>query len=199
MKLPNKLTLFRILLAPLFIVFFSIDALWALLISIILAIIIELSDLLDGQIARKYEQITDFGKLMDPFADSISRFTIFLSFLGAELAPTWMIAIFFYRDVLVSILRVFSIKSGVVIAARTSGKRKAMAQAICIFAVLAVLLVDRLGWFSGLFVHYSVTQITTGVIFLASLVTAWSAVDYWLANRHIFRHVLQQNTKPDVD
>ena len=125
MKAPNILTLIRIGLSPVFIVFFMIDNFWSLLVCIGLFAILEITDLLDGRIARKYGQITDFGKLMDPYADSIARFTIFLSFLSADLAPLWVIAIFFYRDVLVSVIRVFSIKEGVVIAARKSGKTKA--------------------------------------------------------------------------
>ncbi len=183
MKLPNQLTLFRIVLSPVFIVFFSLGSAWSLMVCILIAALFEISDFLDGMLARKYEQVTDFGKLMDPFADSISRFTIYLCFLGAGLAPIWMIAVFFYRDVLVSVIRVFSIKSGVVVSARRSGKIKAWIQAISIFTVLFVLVFNHLNYFQTLLTPKSSSFIIQGAITLAMLVTLWSALDYWNGNK----------------
>ncbi|NIA29676.1 MAG: CDP-diacylglycerol--glycerol-3-phosphate 3-phosphatidyltransferase, partial [Actinobacteria bacterium] len=170
--------------SPLFIVFFMINNFWSLLICIGLFTILEITDLLDGRIARKYGQITDFGKLMDPYADSIARFTIFLSFLSADLAPLWVIAIFFYRDVLVSVIRVFSIKEGVVIAARKSGKTKAWVQALGISLVLILLLLQKTNVYTDPLTVFHV-QLTAIIIFLAALVTLWSAVDYWNGNKAI--------------
>jgi CDP-diacylglycerol---glycerol-3-phosphate 3-phosphatidyltransferase len=184
MKIPNILTLIRILISPVFLVCFTVHTLGAYIVCFLLAVLIELTDLFDGIIARKSNQITDFGKLMDPFADSIARFSIFLSFLSAGLAPLWMIAIFFYRDVLVSVVRVFAMREGVVLSARKSGKTKAWVQAVCTFAVLLLLILQRAKILPLQFsVEPAFTQLTTALIGMAALVTLWSAFDYWHHNK----------------
>jgi CDP-diacylglycerol--glycerol-3-phosphate 3-phosphatidyltransferase len=179
------MTLMRIFMSPFFIFFFVINKPWSILVCIVLAAIIETSDFLDGKIARKYAQISDFGKLMDPFADSISRFTIFLCFLSAGLAPVWLIAIFFYRDMLVAVVRLFSIKRGVVVAARQSGKTKAWVQAVCIFLVLFILLFQKFSLVPSFLSQPNHVLYTTIIIAVAASVTLWSAFDYWMANKSI--------------
>ncbi|MBD3385351.1 CDP-diacylglycerol--glycerol-3-phosphate 3-phosphatidyltransferase [candidate division KSB1 bacterium] len=181
MKMANLLTLSRIFFAPLFILFFLINTTWSLAICILIVFLIELTDFFDGRVARKREEITDFGKLMDPFADSVARFSIFLCFLDYELAPVWIIVIFFYRDVLVSVIRLFSIKFGVVVSARRSGKIKAWAQGLAIFAVLGLLLFDKLDLIS-----WPVPLFAKWLIIAAAVVTLWSGIDYWKANKHMF-------------
>lgn len=184
LEAPNILTLVRIAISPVFLICFEIHTLAAYLICLFIAIIIELTDLFDGILARKNNQITDFGKLMDPFADSISRFSIFMSFLSAGLAPLWMIAIFFYRDVLVSVIRVFAMKEGVVVAARKSGKTKAWAQATSTFAVLILLILQKAALLPPSIGDPLVfRRISTTIIGLTSLVTLWSAYDYFSANK----------------
>ena len=168
-----------------------IDTFWSMFGCLILFGVLEVTDLLDGRIARKQGKITDFGKLMDPFADSIARFTIFLSFLSRNLAPLWIIAIFFYRDVLVSVIRVFSIKEGVVVAARKSGKTKAWVQAVCILLVLLMLLAEKANLFSADIAILGL-KITTLIIFAAAVITVWSAIDYWKANRHVVLDALRR-------
>lgn len=176
----------RIAISPVFLICFEIHTLAAYLICLFIAIIIELTDLFDGIIARKNNLITDFGKLMDPFADSVSRFSIFMSFLSAGLAPLWMIAIFFYRDVLVSVIRVFAMKEGVVVAARKSGKTKAWAQATCTFVVLILLILQKAGVLPpSIGEQAAFRRITTSIIALTSLVTLWSAYDYFSANKQL--------------
>ncbi|HNT64618.1 MAG TPA: CDP-diacylglycerol--glycerol-3-phosphate 3-phosphatidyltransferase [bacterium] len=183
MHVANKLTIGRIFLALTFILFFSSDSCWSLWICIIIAVMIELSDFLDGRLARRYGQVTDFGKLMDPFADSIARFTIFLCFLAAGWAPVWIVAIFFYRDMLVAIIRVFSLRSGVVVSARKSGKAKAWVQALAIFLVLGLQGLSRLGFLPESVDQHYLALITSAIIGGAALVTLWSAIDYWNANK----------------
>lgn len=179
------LTLGRILLSPVFIAFFLVDSDWSLLVCVMLAVAIELSDFFDGKMARRLEQITDFGKLMDPFADSIARFTIFLCFLGAGWAPIWIVATFFYRDMLVAIIRVFSLRSGVVVAARKSGKIKAWSQGIAILLVLSLHGLARVSSLPAFFGSTLLRYTTWIAIGGAALVTLWSAVDYWQGNKSL--------------
>ena len=184
MQIPNSLTIIRIALAPLFILFFMINTSWSLFFCLILFGILEITDLLDGYLARRGEKVTVFGKLMDPFADSIARFTIFLSFLSADLAPLWVIAIFFYRDVLVAIIRVFSIKEGMVISARQSGKIKAWFQAMAILFVLGSLYLEKKEWIPPKVSLFGIPLVTIA-IFIAAVYTLYSAIDYWNGNKTI--------------
>jgi CDP-diacylglycerol---glycerol-3-phosphate 3-phosphatidyltransferase len=141
------LTLSRIVIAPFFAVAFirsftsaaPVAWLWA---SAGLAALIELSDAFDGRIARARNQVTDFGKIFDPVADSLSRQTIFLSFLVCKphIIPLWMFLVFLYRDAFLSVLRIWCAYNGIVLAARRAGKLKAVVQAIGAFCVLFVCL-----------------------------------------------------------
>jgi CDP-diacylglycerol--glycerol-3-phosphate 3-phosphatidyltransferase len=191
MELPNILTIVRIAIAPLFLMFFMIDTFWSLMISLGLFIVAELTDYFDGIVARKNKQETFFGKLMDPFADSISRFTVFLCFLGKGLAPVWLIVIFFYRDVLVSVIRVFAMKEGLVVSARKSGKTKAWVQALCIFMVFVILILQKLGIITNPYFRSSHTHYAIFFIGIAALITIWSAFDYWHNNKKIIFNALK--------
>ena len=182
MNVANSITVLRIFLAPVFLVLFMNDLyVWVLAV----VIVAEVSDLVDGHIARRFKLVTNFGKLMDPFADSIYRFTAFLCFLAKGIAPLWMVAIIFYRDVMVSIVRNFGVLSNVVIAARTSGKIKAIAQSTAINLIILVIVYQS-------FVDPDRQSETPGYETLdkylmlgATLVTLFSAIDYILGNWHI--------------
>ncbi len=146
------LTSSRILLAPFFAFFFlksaekglmEVDMTWFFL-SVLIVVLIELSDAFDGIIARARGEVTRFGKIFDPICDSISRQTVFLSFLAAGIIPVWMFMIFFYRDSLLSFIRIMNAVSGTVTAARVSGKLKAVFQALGIALVLTVIPVQNM-------------------------------------------------------
>lgn len=111
-----------------------------LIIAIVCAILIELSDAVDGVIARKRNQVTRFGKIFDPVCDSVARQTIFCTFMYTGIIPLWMFFIFLYRDAILSFIRIMNAIDGTVIAARSSGKLKAVFQAIGTFLVLLVVL-----------------------------------------------------------
>ncbi|HUI92199.1 MAG TPA: CDP-alcohol phosphatidyltransferase family protein [Chitinivibrionales bacterium] len=146
-NLAIALTLSRIVIAPFFAFFFirsfhaasPVVGLW---ISAGLAALIELSDAFDGRMARARNQVSDFGKLLDPMADSLSRQTIFLSFMvcADRIIPLWMFLLFLYRDAVLSILRMMCAYHGKVLAARQMGKLKAVVQAVGAFTVLALCL-----------------------------------------------------------
>ncbi len=141
MNLPNRLSISRLFLAPVFFVVFflpewlpltdsgSITRLsaWALL---VIYIVIELSDLLDGFIARRWNMITDLGKVLDPYADVISRITYFfcLSFTG--IMPLWIFLIIVYRELSVIFLRMLLMRKGTAMAASMLGKAKAVLYAV---------------------------------------------------------------------
>jgi len=182
------LTLSRIVIAPVFAFFFihsfharsPVTGLW---ISVGLVCLIELSDAFDGFVARSRNCVTDFGKLLDPMADSLSRQTVFLSFMvcAAHIIPLWVFLIFLYRDAFLSILRIMCAYNGTVLAARQAGKLKAVVQAVGAFVVL----------FLCLGISYKVPWIPTviwgrhpgfWVMLVPAAVTALSVYDYVAAN-----------------
>ena len=121
----NALTVSRIGLAPVFIICFMADGAASKFAAFVIACLFEITDLFDGYLARSRGEVTGIGKLIDPLADNISRFSVFLCLLARDYVPVWMIAIIFYRDAMVSYIRVGAAAHEVVLAARTTGKIKA--------------------------------------------------------------------------
>jgi len=136
MTISNILTVSRIVLAPVFVALLLLcDGAGAALNAIIILLwtvylLIEVSDLADGFFARLLHQESELGKVLDPFADSLSRLSCFFAFTIVGLMPWWIFLIAFYRDLWVSFLRVNLAKKGMVQGARLSGKIKAWAYAI---------------------------------------------------------------------
>jgi CDP-diacylglycerol--glycerol-3-phosphate 3-phosphatidyltransferase len=188
--ISNFVTLSRILVAPLFAYAFIIgfdrphQAVWQWA-GLAILILIELSDALDGRIARARKEVSDFGKFFDPLADSLSRLTVFCAFLVTGVIPLWMFLIFLYRDIFVSAIRYLCIKQGVVVPARVSGKLKAIFQGAGSFGVVLVTLSASLGM--AIFPQ-TVAGKHPGYFFMLfpALFTAYSAVDYWWGNRAVF-------------
>lgn len=191
------LTLSRVILAPPFAYFFITGMknqsplyIW---ISIIILICIELSDAFDGHIARKNNQVTDFGKLVDPMADSISRQTIFLAFLLSEIIPLWMFLIFLIRDSGMSTLRIMIAKSGTVQAARTSGKLKAIFAAIGTALTMIVCLCQSYS-IPGFVYQLWGNHLGFYLLLFPTLFTIFSAFDYIIPNWHIVRSMAKPIT-----
>src|SRR5471030_2418157 len=103
----------------------------------------ELSDILDGVLARRLNQVSNFGKLLDPYADSTFRLSCYFAFASnahGHWIPLWMVMILLYRDLLVTVIRTFAVERGVYIHARASGKIKAITQGTVVFVTLIVAL-----------------------------------------------------------
>jgi CDP-diacylglycerol---glycerol-3-phosphate 3-phosphatidyltransferase len=180
------LTLSRVIIAPVFAAVFIAgahhpDSFTWIGICAALALLIELSDAFDGHIARSYRQVTDLGKVFDPVADSLSRQTIFLSFLITGIIPWWLFLVFFYRDAFLQLLRIICASGGFVLAARKSGKLKAVLQGIGTFGVLAVLALQtfHVGW-----MPLKVWGFHPGfwVMIIPAIYTLVSAFDYIIPN-----------------
>lgn len=130
MNLANLLTISRIVLAPIFLALFATLQVWpgqVWLLGLLWGIFLvgELSDVLDGWIARRFNQQSDLGKLLDPFADVISRLTYFLCLLTVGITPLYAFAIIMYREIAVTFLRLLLVQRGKVQAASMGGKVKA--------------------------------------------------------------------------
>ena len=132
MNLPNKLTLFRIFLIPIFILVMLLNIPSKYLIACIIFIVASITDAMDGHIARKYNLITDFGKFMDPLADKLLVISALICMIEVGLVPAWMVIIIVARELTVSILRAIAAADGKVIAASGGGKLKTISQMISI-------------------------------------------------------------------
>ena len=172
MNLPNKLTMLRIFLVPVFIACFYIKADFKNYIAAGIFLIAYFTDLLDGAYARKYNLVTEFGKFMDPIADKLlTSSAIIMLTANAMMSPIAAIIII-AREFIISGFRLVAVKSGIVIAASKLGKIKTVTQCI---AITLILLKNPL---------FSLWNIPFDQIMLwfAVLMTIWSAVDYLIKN-----------------
>jgi CDP-diacylglycerol---glycerol-3-phosphate 3-phosphatidyltransferase len=185
MNLPHYLTLLRIFLSPLFPILYlerewlGISLFWLPYILLGLLAICECSDVLDGMLARRRNEVTDLGKVLDPMADSIIHISLFLTFTqGFVQLPLLLVLVFFYRDLFVSTLRTLCALRGVALAARFSGKMKAILQAVVAFLIIFLMIPYTTGFISlALF-----QQISLFAVAIAALYTIASIVDYVYAN-----------------
>lgn len=176
MNLPNKLTVFRILLIPVFVILMSLNFSSHFLYALIVFIIAALTDALDGNIARRYNLVTDFGKFMDPLADKLLVIAALICLIEINLVPGWIVLIIISRELAVSIMRAIAASNGKVIAAATSGKLKTIVQMIA-----TILLIY--GAHSN---DSIVLYIGTGLIYLAAILTIYSGYEYFSYNKELF-------------
>jgi CDP-diacylglycerol---glycerol-3-phosphate 3-phosphatidyltransferase len=179
MTLPMALTASRLVLAPVFFVLFelAIQGPVELLIGVCLVFaFMEISDLLDGHAARALNQESEFGKVLDPFADSLSRLTYFVAFAGVGLLPLWILLILIYRDVAVAYIRVMISRGNVLMPARASGKLKAWIYAFAGIGGLVEFSTSRLAWFPG--AQAGIHAGALVLFILAAAVAVWSLADY---------------------
>jgi len=183
-SLPNFVTILRVVLIPVLIYsFWQANTLsswqWWLFAIFILGIC-EISDVLDGILARSLEQVTDIGKILDPLCDSLLRFSVFLSLSQIGLIPGWTIFVFFYRDLCVAYLRIQAMGKNIVFSAQFSGKLKAVVQALGVFIIITlemlydydkVFMQKILGLADPKMIHLGVMYIVCGI-------TIWSGMDY---------------------
>lgn len=185
MNIAHYLTLLRIFISPIFpIVYLEREALgipltWLPYILLSLLLICEATDILDGMLARKRNEVTDLGKVLDPMADSITHISLFLTFTQDFVAlPLLLVLIFFYRDLFISTLRTLCALKGVALAARFSGKMKAVLQAAVGFLIVILMIPYSKGLLSlALF-----QQISLFAVAIAALYTVISIADYIYAN-----------------
>ncbi len=187
MNAPNLLTSFRIYLSPLFFLTFffplwtGMGALPSISILWFLYMVIEISDLVDGSLARALDQVTDTGKLLDPFADVIARLTYFVCFVATGIMPAWAFILIMYRELGQTFLRMIMYRDGVALAARRGGKLKAVLYAFAGGAGLFIHTCKILGFFTELQNSF---LLTAKLLFAAAAIAALlSFASYLMAFR----------------
>ena len=187
MTLPNKITIARIILAPLFFISYflpqwtgAFNDISAALILVIFAGI-ELSDFLDGYLARKHNLVSDLGKVLDPFADVLSRVTYFLCFAFSGLMPLWVFLIIIYRELAITFLRMMMMGRGIVVAASLWGKLKAITYAISGILGVVVVSFERFGFFQSYMDLFKLILLI--VFYLAAFASVGSFLVYLKASK----------------
>lgn len=175
MNLANKLTLLRVILVPVFLIFISINSPANTLISIVIFVVAALTDKLDGYIARSRNEITNFGKFMDPLADKLLVTSALVALVQYGVIPAWMVMIIIAREFAVTGLRAVAASEGVVIAASWWGKIKTVIQIIAIILCLISLI------YTASYMKY----VTCISVSLAVLITLISGIDYFVKNRKV--------------
>ena len=191
MNLPNKLTLLRILLVPLFLLFITVkDIPYGTFIATFIFIIASITDQLDGHIARSRNQITTFGKFMDPLADKLLVTSALIALVELKIIPGWAAVIIIAREFAVSGLRTIAAAEGKVIAASMWGKVKTVTQIIAIITALLRVNIESsetlLAYFSNNnFMMSMISFLPNIIMLLAIIITIISGVDYFVKNKKI--------------
>ncbi len=173
MNLPNKLTVARFVAVPFFVLLYMYQFYG---IAFIVFAAASLTDMLDGQIARKHNLVTNFGKIMDPLADKILVYSAFCLMIP-QFVPGWMLIIILAREFTVSGMRTVAASEGIVIAAGMSGKIKTVLQMIAVCLLLLVPVFPEMKT-----LYYA----ARGFLWASLVMTIYSGVEYVLQNKNVF-------------
>ena len=173
MNTPNKLTILRVIMIPFFVFFMLADMGNAgKYTALVLFIAASLTDTLDGYLARKYNQVTNFGKFMDPLADKLLVCSALICLMDVGKLPSWAVIVIISREFIISGFRLVASDNGIVIAASWWGKRKTISQMVMIILMIAD--------FGGVF-----GTLETILLYVAVILTVVSMIDYIWKNRQV--------------
>ncbi|MDP5957930.1 MAG: CDP-diacylglycerol--glycerol-3-phosphate 3-phosphatidyltransferase [Candidatus Marinimicrobia bacterium] len=192
LNIPNSLSLLRIGLTPVFIIFLFYDHPYANLWALIIFLVASITDALDGYYARKHDQITDQGRFLDPLADKILVLSALISFAVLEVIPYWMVALIVFRDLFITGLRVVMDNKGFQMVTSNIAKAKTSFQLAIIVMILFYLgfskvqfdaLSDLIQFIRDYDLIYFLTLIVT-------VFTAYTGFSYIYENRSVIRQFL---------
>ena len=163
-------------MVPLFVLFMYLPIPGKYLISLIIFAVAAVTDALDGNIARRYNLVTDFGKFMDPLADKLLVIAALICLIEVRLIPGWIVLIIVARELAVSIMRAIAAADGKVIAAGGSGKLKTIVQMVSIVFLLFGAHIDS----------STILTIGTVLIYIAAILTVYSGYEYFANNKSLF-------------
>lgn len=193
MTLANKFTFFRVLCAPLFFVlyfspeWFGVSPSISVCIMLPLLAFAEFTDFLDGFYARKFKEVSDFGKIFDPFGDVLLHITTFFCFALSGYMPKIILILIFYREFTMLFLRLMATREGVAIGARKGGKLKTVLYIVAGFFSLFVECSMRLGFVfaSGTMEIFKIVSI---ILYVVALIASYvSFIDYLVHFKDLFK------------
>lgn len=176
MNLPNKLTIARVCMVPLFMVALMMNTGTSRVVAMAIFALASLTDMLDGKIARKYNLITNFGKLMDPLADKILTAAAMVCLVELGDLAAWIVVIILFREYAITGLRSVAASENIVVAANIWGKVKTVCQ---MFALMLLMLKPQIMALCGI-------NLGLWLMYVALILTVYSGVDYvWKLNKQI--------------
>ena len=190
MNLANKLTMIRIFLVPIFLIFIAVKGIpYGSVIATLIFIIASLTDQLDGYIARSRNQITNFGKFMDPLADKLLVTAALISLVELHLIPAWAAVVIIAREFAVSGLRTLAASEGTVIAASWWGKIKTVTQIAAILLLLLKVNISSSQYLTNLVVNNNILKgffnyVPNFILIVAVIITIISGIDYFIKNKN---------------
>ena len=170
MNTANKLTMLRVIMIPVFLLALYIDFAFNNIVALVIFILASVTDFIDGYIARNYDQVTDFGKFMDPLADKLLVISAMLWFVKVGQMEAWVVLVVLAREFAVSGLRMVAAPNGLVIAAAWSGKIKTAATMVCICIMLVPIP----------------SILNTLCVVVILITTVVSGIEYFIKNRSVF-------------
>jgi CDP-diacylglycerol--glycerol-3-phosphate 3-phosphatidyltransferase len=173
MNLPNKLTILRMILIPVFIIFMKLPIDGGRIIALVIFIAACLTDTADGYIARKYDLVTDFGKFMDPLADKLLVCAAMILLIDTGQLASWIVIVIISREFIISGFRLIAVDNGIVIAASIWGKIKTICQMVMLIALI---------WDLPFYGFWVFEQI---LIYASLVLTIVSLIDYLIKNRQV--------------
>ncbi len=210
MNLANKLTMGRIIVIPFFLLFMFIGNIYTRVAALLIFILAALTDIYDGIIARHREEVTNFGKFIDPLADKLIVSAALISFvqLGELSIPAWMVILVISREFIITGLRSVAASRGTIIPASLSGKFKTTSQMVVIITILIILIVNAvlrnyyhttplelqtfLGWKRVL--GYVLGRAPYWLMFVVTILTVISGFNYIFKNKHILFEEISSKT-----
>ena len=181
MNWPNRLTIARIILVPILVMFLLTESIQhRFLFSAIIFVVASVTDHVDGQLARKYNQITNFGKFADPLADKILVISSLVCFIQLGIISALPVIIIIAREFLVTSIRLVAAEKGDVISANSWGKFKTVSQLFSILAIIVVLHLER----PDLLIYCRVS------VWVSTFLTAISGAIYLKDNVNIIKNVV---------
>lgn len=192
MNLPNKLTVTRIILSPVFMVSFLIDNIYSRYFALFIFGVASLTDLYDGHLARKTGVVTSFGKFMDPLADKLLTSTAFIAFVALGYVKSWIVLPIIGREFFITGLRAMAAYRGVVITSSILAKWKTASQMVVIFFILLFTNL-RMTW-PALSLHHSGVsedKVLNGLVMVTMVLTLVSGVDYIVKNATLIKGMMK--------
>ena len=194
MNLANKLTIMRIILIPLFLVFILVkDIPYGSLIALLIFVLASITDKVDGYIARSRNQITNFGKFMDPLADKMLVISALIALVECGLIPSWMVIVIIAREFAISGLSMLAASEGLIVAASWWGKIKTVIQIAATMALLLRLNYEQIGFVKEFFESNAVligfiNYVPMTLMVLSVIATVVSGIDYFIKNRKVINY-----------
>ena len=169
MNLANKLTMARVIMIPVYLALWAVNAPWNRYAALGVFVLASLTDMVDGYVARKYQMITDFGKFMDPLADKVLVLTAMIVFCAQGIFPAWALVVVIFREFAVSGMRLIAAEGGKVIAAGWSGKVKTASTMVCLCLL-----------------HFQVPAVLVTVcVWVIVVTTVYSGIEYFAKNKDV--------------